>query len=108
MPDSTGLEQSVSATCECTTPPDFPQCFGLRLEPRTARTTLASALDAGVCANSCIPDLLGEAFESRNVWSLFSAFTETLKQETGVVGGAAKRNQALHGLIDVHVGFGAI
>lgn len=66
-------------------------------------------VEVGVCANSYIPDVLHEwreprhdAFEDRNVWSLFNAFTETLKQAP--VAELAKRTLALHGLLDVAVG----
>src|SRR5260221_3349 len=69
------------------------------------------SVDAGVCANSYIPDVLQEwrhpqhdTFEPRNVWSLFNAFTETLKQAS--LAELPKRTQALHGLLDVHVGLG--
>jgi hypothetical protein len=41
-------------------------------------------------------------FESRNVWSLFNAFTETLKQAS--LTELPKRALALHGLLDVAVG----
>jgi hypothetical protein len=65
--------------------------------------------DVGVCADSYIPDVLKEwreprheAFESRNVWSLFNAFTETLKQ--ALLAELPKRTLALHGLLDVAVG----
>ena len=42
------------------------------------------------------------AFEPRNVWSLFNAFTETLKD--GNLAELPKRTEALHGLLDVVVG----
>jgi len=41
-------------------------------------------------------------FEARNVWSLFNAFTESLKD-----GNLAERTEALHGLLDTHVGLAA-
>ena len=66
------------------------------------------ACDAGVCSNRLIPEILHEwreprhqAFEPRNTWSLFNAFTESLK---GNLPELPKRTEALHGLLDVHVG----
>lgn len=63
----------------------------------------------GVCDHSYIPGVLKqwrephhEAFEDRNIWSLFNAFTETLKQ--GNLAELPKRTEALHGLLDVAVG----
>jgi hypothetical protein len=58
-----------------------------------------------------IPDVLaawrqpahGE-FEARTVWSLFNSFTEALKQ--GNLAELLKRTEALHGLLDGHVGLG--
>jgi hypothetical protein len=77
----------------------------------SAHDLVIRSIDAGVCANSYIPDVLSEwrkpqhdAFEPRNVWSLFNAFTETLKQAS--LAELPKRTQALHGLLDVHVGLG--
>jgi hypothetical protein len=65
--------------------------------------------DVGVCANSYIPHILWEwreprhqAFEDRNVWSLFNSFTEALKD--GSLNELPKRTEALHGLLDVAVG----
>lgn len=43
-----------------------------------------------------------DAFEPRNIWSLFNAFTETLKQAS--LAELPKKTQALHGLLDVAVG----
>ena len=43
-----------------------------------------------------------DAFEARNVWSLFNSFTEALKE--GNLAELPKRTEALHGLLDVHVG----
>jgi len=78
---------------------------------QAAHDLVIRSVDSGVCANSYIPDVLGEwrkpqheAFEPRNVWSLFNAFTETLKQAS--LAELPKRTQALHGLLDVHVGLG--
>ena len=46
-----------------------------------------------------------DAFEGRNVWSLFNAFTESLKD--GNLAELPKRTEALHGLLDTHVGLSA-
>jgi len=43
-----------------------------------------------------------DAFEGRNVWSLFNAFTESLKE--GNLAELPNRTEALHGLLDTHVG----
>ena len=76
-----------------------------------AHDLVVRSVDVGVCANSYIPQVLKEwrepkhrAFESRNAWSLFNAFTETLKR--GNLGELPKRTLALHALLDVHVGLG--
>ncbi|WP_395745393.1 DUF932 domain-containing protein [Prosthecobacter sp.] len=70
------------------------------------------ATDVGVCSNRLIPPVLHEwreprheAFEGRNVWSLFNAFTEALKE--GSLAELPKRTEALHGLLDTHVGLAA-
>ena len=56
------------------------------LEDRTAHDLVVRAFDVGVCCNRHIPQVLHEwrqprheEFQPRNVWSLFNAFTETLK-----------------------------
>jgi hypothetical protein len=43
-----------------------------------------------------------EAFQERNVWSLFNSFTEALKETS--LAEMPKRSEALHGLLDSHVG----
>ena len=40
-------------------------------------------------------------FQPRNTWSLFNAFTEALKGNLPLL---PRRTQALHGLMDAHVG----
>jgi hypothetical protein len=74
-----------------------------------AHDLIIRACDVGVCANSSIPDVLHEwrvprhaAFRDRTVWSLFNSFTEALKG--GNLAELPKRTEALHGLLDVHVG----
>ena len=46
-----------------------------------------------------------DAFEGRNVWSLFNPFTESLKD--GNLAELPKRTEALHGLLDMYVGLSA-
>jgi predicted phosphodiesterase len=74
-----------------------------------AHDLVIRATDVGVCSNRLIPPVLHEwreprhdAFEERNVWSLFNAFTESLKD--GNLAELPKRTEALHGLLDTHVG----
>lgn len=81
------------------------------LDDRTAHDLVVRALDVGVCPNRHIPLVLHEwrmprheAFLPRNVWSLFNAFTETLK---GNLTELPRRTEALHGLLDNHVGLSA-
>jgi hypothetical protein len=82
---------------------------GCDLNDQAAHDLVIRSVDVGVCANSYIPEVLREwrqprhdAFEPRNVWSLFNAFTETLKQAS--LAELPKRTLALHGLLDVAVG----
>jgi len=77
-----------------------------------AHDLIIRATDVGVCSNRLIPPVLNEwreprhdAFEERNVWSLFNAFTESLKD--GNLAELPKRTEALHGLLDTHVGLSA-
>ena len=83
----------------------------IQVGEEVAHDLVIRSVDAGVCANSYIPDVLQEwrkpkheVFEQRNVWSLFNSFTEALKQ--GSLAELPKRTQALHGLLDSHVGLG--
>jgi hypothetical protein len=78
---------------------------------RTAHDLVVRALDVGVCTTRQLPRVLGEwrhprhdDFRPRTVWSLFNAFTETLK---GNLTELPKRTEALHGLLDDHVGLSA-
>jgi hypothetical protein len=77
-----------------------------------AHDLIIRSVDVGVCSNRLIPPVLHEwrepqhdAFEGRNVWSLFNAFTESLKE--GNLAELPKRTEALHGLLDTHVGLSA-
>lgn len=81
------------------------------IEDRIAHDLVIRACDVGVCPNKLIPRVLHEwrkprheAFQSRNVWSLFNAFTEALK---GNLNELPHRTEALHGLLDTHVGLDA-
>ena len=74
-----------------------------------AHDFIIRATDVNVCSNRLIPAILHEwreprhdAFEPRNVWSLFNSFTEALKD--GNLAELPKRTEALHGLLDVAVG----
>jgi hemin uptake protein HemP len=78
------------------------------LDDRTAHDLVIRAVDVGTCPNQLIPRVLHEwrepfheAFRLRNVWSLFNAFTEVLK---GNLSELPRRTEALHGLLDTHVG----
>jgi hypothetical protein len=79
------------------------------IDDRVAHDLIIRATDVRVCSNRLIPAVLTEwrkpqypQFESRNVWSLFNSFTESLKE--GNLVDLPKRTEALHGLLDVHVG----
>ena len=69
------------------------------------------AVDCGAIMPTQIPDVLREwrnpshdAFQPRNAWSLFNAFTEIHKTVNPHT--ALQRGEALHGLFDGLVGFG--
>ena len=73
-----------------------------------AHDLIIRACDLGVCSNRLVPSVLHEwrepehdVFAPRCVWSLFNAFTESLK---GNLSELPKRTQALHGLLDTWVG----
>lgn len=75
----------------------------------SAHDLVIRATDVGVCSNRLIPSVLQEwrqpkhfVFEARNVWSLFNAFTDSLKD--GALSELPKRTEALHGLLDSYVG----
>jgi len=79
------------------------------IQERDAHDLVVRACDVGVCSNRLIPAVLHEwreprhdAFEARNVWSLFNSFTEALKD--GNLNELPKRTEAPHGLLDVAVG----
>ncbi len=78
------------------------------LDDRTAHDLVIRALDVGVCPNRKIPEILRNwrepiysEFEPRTVWSLFNGFTDALK---GNLNELPRRTEALHGLLDHHVG----
>ncbi|MEA3189287.1 MAG: hypothetical protein QOD99_3117 [Chthoniobacter sp.] len=80
-----------------------------RINELAAHDLIIRATDVGVCSNRLIPNVLHqwrepehEQFETRNVWSLFNAFTAALKE--GSLAELPKRTEALHGLLDSHVG----
>jgi len=80
-----------------------------RLGDAEAHDLIVQSLDRGVISGSRIPEVLQEwrepsheAFQPRNTWSLFNAFTETLKGRGLHV--LPKRTEALHGLCDEFVG----
>jgi hypothetical protein len=75
----------------------------------SAHDLIVRAVDVGICSNRMIPDILKwwrkpahEEFRARSIWSLFNSFTEALKQ--GNLAELPKRTEALHGLLDSHVG----
>lgn len=79
------------------------------IEDRAAHDLIIRATDVGVCSNRLIPSILHEwrkprhaPFENRNVWSLFNSFTEALKDSS--LAELPRRTEALHGLLDIHVG----
>jgi len=81
------------------------------IDDRTAHDLVIRSCDVGVVPNRTIPEVLREwreprheAFQPRNVWSLFNAFTEALK---GNLIELPRRSEALHGLLDSHVGLAA-
>jgi hypothetical protein len=74
-----------------------------------AHDLIIRATDVGVCSHRLIRAVLHEwrepkhqAFQERNVWSLFNSFTEALKE--GALSELPKRTEALHALLDSHVG----
>ncbi len=82
-----------------------------RVKDRVAHDLVIRAVDLGACTNRMIPTVLKEwrtptypAFGDRTAWSLFNAFTEALK---GNLPELPNRTEALHGLMDSHVGLPA-
>lgn len=74
-----------------------------------AHDLIIRSVDVGVMSNRLIPEVLKEwrepkhqSFEERTIWSLFNSFTEALKD--GSLAELPKKTEALHGLLDVHVG----
>ena len=81
------------------------------VDDETVHDLVIRSTDVGVCANSYIPKILKEwrepryeAFRQRSVWTLFNSFTEAMKE--GNLQELPKRTEALHGLLDSHVGIG--
>ncbi len=79
------------------------------IDDTNAHDIIVRATDVGVCSNRLIPAVLNEwrnpkhePFQKRTVWSLFNSFTEALKE--GSLAELPKRTEALHGLLDSHVG----
>jgi Domain of unknown function (DUF932) len=84
-----------------------------KIDDRRAHDLIIRATDVGVCSNRLIPTVLREwrkprhpQFESRSVWSLFNAFTEALKERS--LAELPRQTEALHCLLDVHVGLAEI
>lgn len=80
-----------------------------RINDTAAHDLIIRSVDVGVCSNRFIPAVLQEwreprheEFKRRNIWSLFNSFTEALKD--GSLSELPKRTEALHALLDSHVG----
>lgn len=78
------------------------------LNDAAAHDLMIRAVDVGVVPCSNLPKVLTEwreptheEFQPRSTWSLFNAFTEALKGNLPLL---PRRTQALHGLMDAHVG----
>ena len=79
------------------------------LKDKDAHDLIIRATDVGACSNRLVPVVLKEwresrheQFHERNIWSLFNAFTEAMKD--GDLAYLPKRTEALHALMDSHVG----
>jgi hypothetical protein len=86
--------------------------FAAHITDIEAHDLVIRATDVGACSNRLIPPVLHEwrdprhdVFEERNVWSLFDAFTESLKD--GNLAELPKRAEAIHGLLDTYEGLSA-
>jgi hypothetical protein len=80
-----------------------------RINDTVAHDLVIRATDVCVCSNRLVPAVLHEwrepkheEFQRRNVWSLFNSFTEALKE--GSLADLPKKTEALHALLDSHVG----
>ncbi|MBI5767880.1 MAG: DUF932 domain-containing protein [Verrucomicrobia bacterium] len=78
------------------------------LNDAAAHDLMIRAVDVGVVPVSTLPKVIQEwrepshaSFREKTSWSLFNAFTEALKGNLPLL---PRRTQALHGLIDAHVG----
>jgi hypothetical protein len=76
----------------------------------SAHDLVIRAMDCRAITPSQVPRILHEwrkprheVFQSRNLWSLFNAFTEVFKGQNPAT--TIRRSQALHGLCDAVVGF---
>jgi len=79
------------------------------IDDTQAHDIIIRATDVGVCSNRLIPGVLHQwrepshkEFTPRTVWSLFNGFTEALKE--GSLADLPKKTEALHALLDSHVG----
>jgi Domain of unknown function (DUF932) len=82
-----------------------------RMRDKSAHDLVVRSVDLGAATNRMIPQILKEwreptypDFRDRTAWSLFNAFTEALK---GNLSDLPKRTEALHALMDSHVGLPA-
>jgi hypothetical protein len=80
-----------------------------RITNKRAHDLIIRAVDCAAITPAQIPDVLmqwrkpdHEAFEPRNAWSLFNAFTEVHKAVNPHT--ALRRGEALHGLFDAETG----
>jgi hypothetical protein len=84
---------------------------GSGLRDKSAHDLIVRAFDLKAITNRMIPVVLKEyreprhpEFQDRTVWSLFNAFTETLK---GNLPELPRRSEALTALLDSHCGLPA-
>ena len=102
------LGRVTNAGCRASSSPPFHEDWpSLRHRPRGG-----TGSEENLCSNRLMmeePQKWREprrdGFEARSVWSLFNAFTESLKD--GNLAELPKRTEALHGLLDTHVGLSA-
>src|SRR5579862_5251669 len=82
---------------------------GRNLTNSEAHDLIVRATDVGSCPNRLVPTVPRELrepchqqFVDRSVWSLFNAFTESLKGRN--LAELPLRTEALHGLLDARAG----